>query len=76
MIEPVYPLTEGLSANMLHKTIDAALAKVPVLPEWQDPAFQTRNGFPTFAQSLFGIHRPSQMTDVDPASAVAHPPRL
>jgi len=68
-IEPVYPLTEGLSANMLHKTIDAALAKVPVLPEWQDPAFQTRNGFPTFAQSLFGIHRPSQMTDVDPASA-------
>ncbi len=45
-IEPVYPLTEGLTANMLHKAIDAALAKVPALPEWQDAAFLKRNEFP------------------------------
>jgi ATP-dependent DNA helicase RecG len=67
-IEPTYPLTEGLSANMLHKAIDAALAKVPALPEWQDAAFLKRNEFPTFAQALAGIHRPAQMTDVDPGS--------
>ena len=27
-IEPVYPLTEGLTANMLHKAIDAALCEI------------------------------------------------
>jgi ATP-dependent DNA helicase RecG len=67
-IEPVYPLTEGLSANMLHRAIDASLPKVPALPEWQDAAFLARNDFPSFAQALAGIHRPAQMTDVDPAS--------
>jgi ATP-dependent DNA helicase RecG len=67
-IEPVYPLTEGLTANMLHKAIDAALPKMPALPEWQDAAFLKRNDFPSFAQALSGIHRPLQMTDVDPSS--------
>ena len=37
--EPVYRLTEGLPAKSLAKAIHAALDKVPVLPEWQDPAF-------------------------------------
>jgi ATP-dependent DNA helicase RecG len=67
-IEPVYPLTEGLSANMLHKAMDAAAAKIPPLPEWQDAAFLTRNTFPAFADALRRVHRPVQMTDVDPGS--------
>jgi ATP-dependent DNA helicase RecG len=67
-IEPVYPLTEGLTANMLHRAIDASLAKVPALTEWQDAAFLARNDFPPFAQALAGMHRPAQMTDVDPGS--------
>jgi ATP-dependent DNA helicase RecG len=67
-IEPVYPLTEGLTANMLHRAIDASLPKVPALPEWQDAAFLARNDFPSFAQALAGIHRPAAMTDVDPSS--------
>ena len=75
-IEPVYPLTEGLSANMLHKTIDAALSKVPALPEWQDPAFQTRNEFPAFAQALQDIHRPSRHGRCRSGEPVAYPPRL
>src|ERR1043166_3727808 len=39
LVEPVYPLTEGLSLNQLRKAVDGALAKLPELPEWQDAAF-------------------------------------
>jgi ATP-dependent DNA helicase RecG len=66
MIEPVYPLTEGITANMIVKAMDAALAKVPELPEWQDPAFQDKNGFPAFGPALQTLHRPRDMDDIAP----------
>src|SRR5215471_18242651 len=37
--EPVYGLTEGLTARPMAKAVRAALEKVPVMPEWQDSAF-------------------------------------
>jgi ATP-dependent DNA helicase RecG len=66
MIEPVYPLTEGITANMIVKAIDAALPKIPELPEWQDPAFLNKNGFPAFAAALRTLHRPREMDDLAP----------
>src|SRR5438270_13246709 len=38
LIEPVYPLTEGLSLNIVRKAVEAALTRMPTLPEWQDEA--------------------------------------
>jgi len=38
LVEPVYPLTEGLSTSQLGKVIATALARLPDLPEWQGPA--------------------------------------
>src|SRR5262252_6187809 len=49
LVEPVYPLTEGLSATQVRRAIDGALEKLPVLPEWQDPAYVARETFPAFA---------------------------
>lgn len=66
LIEPVYPLTEGLSANAVRKALDAALAKMPALDEWQDGAWRERNGFASFADSLRTLHRPLQPDDVRP----------
>src|SRR5580658_8955813 len=43
LIDPVYPLTEGLHANPLRKAIDLALERLPKLPEWQDGAWLQRN---------------------------------
>ncbi len=37
MLEPVYPLTAGLSGKMVAKACRAALDKVPELAEWQEP---------------------------------------
>jgi ATP-dependent DNA helicase RecG len=47
-VEPVYRLTEGLSANMLRKAIAGALGTLPALPEWC-PDGTIR---PTFAAAL------------------------
>ena len=68
MIEPVYPLTEGLGPNVLRKAIDAALPKIPALPEWQDGAWLARNGSPTFGDALRSLHRPPEPGDVLPQS--------
>src|SRR5262249_57081852 len=38
-LDPVYPLTEGLSGLQVSRAITAALAKLPKLPEWQDEAW-------------------------------------
>ena len=46
LIEPVYPLTAGLSAKVLRRAIGQALGRLPELPEWQDDAFMRRQTFP------------------------------
>src|SRR5437870_11465802 len=67
LVEPVYPLTEGLGAGHLRRAMDAALAKLPRLPEWQDAAWLEARGFPPFADALSRVHRPEQPDDVLPA---------
>jgi len=66
MIEPVYPLTEGLTLNPVRKAAEAALTKIPKLPEWQDPAWLQREGFPSFAGALQTLHHPVEPTDILP----------
>src|SRR5262249_30637040 len=48
---------------------EAALTRLPELPEWQDAAWLKRNGFPDFAGALRLIHRPSEPSDLDPDHA-------
>ncbi len=67
-IEPVYPLTEGLSANPIRRAIEAALAKLPALPEWQDASFLARSGFVSFGEALRCLHRPAEPADILPSS--------
>jgi ATP-dependent DNA helicase RecG len=66
LVEPVYPLTEGLGVNQVRRAADSALARVPVLPEWQDPSWRARERFPAFAEALRILHRPGEPTDVLP----------
>jgi ATP-dependent DNA helicase RecG len=68
LVEPVYPLTEGVNLNGVRRAMDAALPKVPDLPEWQDEAWVARERLPSFADALRALHRPNAPPDVDPAS--------
>jgi ATP-dependent DNA helicase RecG len=66
LIEPVYPLTEGLSPKLLVKAIRQALEKLPQLAEWQDPAFVQRQAWPSFHAALTALHQPSAPDAVGP----------
>jgi ATP-dependent DNA helicase RecG len=69
LLEPVYPLTEGLHPNQLRRAIAAALAKLPPLPEWQDEAWLARGTFPSWADALRNLHRPDQPSDIAPEAS-------
>ena len=66
LVEPVYPLTEGLSENNVRKAVDGALGKLPALPEWQDDAWLKREQFPPFIDALRLVHRPIDPIDLSP----------
>ncbi|MBD9496065.1 MULTISPECIES: ATP-dependent DNA helicase RecG [unclassified Ensifer] len=66
LVEPVYGLTAGLSPRILRKSIEAAVARVPDMPEWTDDALLTRQGFSTAAESFRALHDPRDATDLDP----------
>ncbi len=68
LVEPVYPLTEGLSSNMLRRCIGAALEKVPATPEWLDSDHVTRSHWPAFSVALTTLHRPRSPADLAPDS--------
>lgn len=55
-LEAVYPLTAGLSNKVFRKTLGVALAKTPMLPEWQDPALLKRENWPDWKTALYQAH--------------------
>jgi ATP-dependent DNA helicase RecG len=69
LLEPVYPLTAGLSPKTLARAIGAALDLVPTLPEWQDREWLRRNTLPEFCNALAELHRPSSTNALQPDSA-------
>jgi len=68
LVEPVYPLTEGLVAGNVRRAMDGALARLPDLPEWQDEAWLSRERFPAFSNALRHLHRPAEPHDIAPES--------
>ena len=69
-VEPVYPLTAGLSLKVVGKAVHAALAHLPELPEWLDPAFLERQGWPAWRDSLTRAHAPGGEPDLSPLALV------
>lgn len=67
-IEPIYPLTAGLTNKMLHKLIRQALLCVPDLPEWIDESILKKENFPSFKQALAIVHNPNNVQDLSPLS--------
>src|SRR6185312_8834614 len=66
--EPVYGLTEGLTARPMAKAVRAALDKVPVLPEWQDAAFAAQRKWQDFGAALAAAHNPIHDGDLEPGT--------
>ena len=63
-VEPVYPLTAGLSLKVLGKTMRAALKVPKALPEWLDPALVNRENWLTWHEALLAVHAPESTKDL------------
>lgn len=68
LLEPVYPLTAGVSGKILGKAIRQILADVPQLPEWQDAAWIAARKLPSFQAALATLHNPEDADDLEPDS--------
>ncbi len=71
-LETVYPGTAGLAPKTLRKAIDAALERLPALPEWRDPSVNRGDLSttpPSFADALRQLHDPQEPQDISPDSA-------
>jgi len=65
-VEPVYPLTAGLTARPLLRAIRAAVERVPALDEWQDAEWLRRNRWPGWAEAVRAVHGPEDAADLAP----------
>ena len=70
-VEPVYPLTGGLTARPLAKTVAEAVRRAPDLPEWNDPAWMAQQSWPGWREAVTLAHAPEDESALDPA----HPAR-
>lgn len=64
--EPVYHLTQGVTQKTAYKAAQSALARVPELAEWADPAQVARQGWPGWASAMRAAHHPQGADDVAP----------
>ncbi len=65
-VEPVYPLTAGLTPKILGRAIAAAVERAPALEEWIEPRFLTRQKWPSWQVAVHLVHAPDNETDLSP----------
>lgn len=63
--EPLYAATAGLPSKTVHRLVQAALARAGELPEWQDPAWLARKGWPAWRAAMATLHAPKTEADVN-----------
>jgi ATP-dependent DNA helicase RecG len=66
--EAVYPTTAGLPSRTLRRLAQAALERAADLPEWQDPAFRVRQGWPGWHEAICALHAPESAADLEEAA--------
>jgi len=66
--EPVYAATAGLPSRTFRRFALEALGRAAELPEWLDPAWQVREGLPSWRAAFVTAHNPVGEADVSPLS--------
>ncbi len=64
VLEPVYPLTQGLTLKTLQKAFSQLIPAIPMLEEWQDKAWLAKQHWPDFQTALTRLHRPELPEDI------------
>ncbi|MBB6122444.1 ATP-dependent DNA helicase RecG [Sphingobium subterraneum] len=61
--EPVYPLSEGLTAARMRDLVGQALERAPDLPEWIEPSVLARHGWKDWRNALVSAHHSPDAQD-------------
>jgi len=64
--EPIYPLTQGLTAKAMAKAAAAAVDRAPDLQEWAEPGLVARRGWPGWHAAVAAAHAPNTPADLSP----------
>jgi ATP-dependent DNA helicase RecG len=64
-VEPVYPLTQGLTSKALIKLVRATLETLPDLPEWIPAERLEQFRWPTFSAAMRQVHTPADPIEAD-----------
>jgi ATP-dependent DNA helicase RecG len=67
-LEPVYPMTQGLTGRTLQKAMTQLIPLIPALKEWQEKHWLAQKNWPDFKTALTQIHRPETMEDMSTSS--------
>ncbi len=68
LLEPLYPLTAGLSQKVLLKAIIQTLDRVKELPEWQEKNWLAKNNWPSWHDALLACHNPQAEAELAPTA--------
>ncbi|MEM6496099.1 MAG: DEAD/DEAH box helicase, partial [Pseudomonadota bacterium] len=68
LLEPVYPLTAGLSGKVLGKISRQTLKSFPDLPEWIDDGFRASQSWAPLKDCLQALHLPQDPASVSPGA--------
>ncbi|MGC6411660.1 MAG: ATP-dependent DNA helicase RecG [Candidatus Puniceispirillaceae bacterium] len=70
-IEPVYPLTAGITSRVLRRAIVSGLTKLPArdkFPEWIDKGLMATRDWPDFTSASAQVHHPERASDLEPTA--------
>jgi len=63
-IEPIYPMSAGITQKLMQKAAKGALARVPDLPEWIEPSVLEKHDWPSWKEAVMAAHAPQSPSDL------------
>ncbi len=67
-IEPIYPLTAGLTNKAVRKAVQGSLTMLPELEEWLDPSYKKLKKWPEWKDAVGQLHNPKDGTQLLPTN--------
>ncbi len=64
IVEPIYPLTQGVSNTLINKCVAYGLERLPNLSEWLNETFKTQEQWPDWKAALLRVHHPQSEQDL------------
>ena len=64
-VEPIYPLTAGITLKPMTRAVGGALKRAPALPEWIEPRLAAARRWPAWNQALTAAHAPENASDLE-----------